>query len=263
MKLWKFYVIVAAILAVVIAIPASVYFLLKQPPGVKTTVDVFVCDLTNESGTLVLKNPCVGKYITVTSFVANRTYLRYEIPGRLELETTAQDLWTGMTTVEEVASNKIREFRIGNRTYEKTPENLVPPPFRAALARLVKKYPWLSDAYIVNGGIFRGKVFEPEANQTVIGFVFSALQPFCGKSFDTGPGGGVINRYDSCRFTALLLINRTRLVVFDVSVELVNIDNALEIQERGDEIKIGGGAVGMLMKAVNNATRLLEEALAK
>jgi len=263
MKLWKFYVVVAVVLALVVGIPASIYFVLKQPPGVKTTVDVFACDLANESGMLMLKKPCEGNYVKVTSFVINKTYLKYEIADRLKLETTAEDIWLGMTTVDEVVDGKVREFRVGNKTYSKAPENWVPPPFRAALARLVKKYPWLSEAYIVNGGIFRGKVFEPEANQTVIGFVFSALQPFCGKSFDTGPGGGVINRYDSCRFTALLLINRTRLVVFDVSVELVNIDNALEIQERGDEIKIGGGAVGMLMKAVNNATRLLEEALAK
>lgn len=46
-------------------------------------------------------------------------------------------------------------------------------------------------------------------------------------------------------------------------VQLINIDDALVIQERGDEIKIGGGAVGMLMEAINNASRLLEEALAK
>ena len=175
MKLWKFYIIVAAVIALIIGIPASIYVAMKQPPGVKTTVDVFACDLVNESGTLVLRDQCAGKYIKVASFVANRTYLKYNISGRLELETTAQDLWAGMTTVEEVVNNEVREFRVGNETYSKAPENLVPPPFRAALATLVRKYPWLSDAYIVNGGIFRGKVFEPWANQTVIGFVFSAL----------------------------------------------------------------------------------------
>ncbi len=53
-------------------------------------------------------------------------------------------------------------------------------------------------------------------------------------------------------------------MVFDVRVELVNLENiALEIHERGDEIKIAGNAVGMLMRTINNATKLLEEALAK
>lgn len=256
----KWALAIATALALLVA-PQAAYHLSKEPPSVKTAVDVFSCDLANRSGTLALKEPCTGRHVSVAAFVANKTYLKYEVRGRLEAEATAQDVWAGMTTVGEVISGELRTYTIGNRTYRKTPELLVPPPFRAALANLSVKHPWLHNAYVVNGAVFRGEVYEPAVGQKVVALIFSTLQPICGESWDTWIDGRPLNKRQSCRFTALLLVNKTRLVVFDVRVELTNIDDALEIQEKEGEVRIRGGAVGRLMEAVNNATRLLEKAI--
>ncbi|MGB9704118.1 MAG: hypothetical protein ACPL3C_01615 [Pyrobaculum sp.] len=263
MKLWKFYLLAAVAVAVVAGIPAAIYVFLKEPPGVATTVDVFTCNLVNMSGTLVLDGACRGRYVQVSTFVINSTYLKYAVDNRLKLETYAEDLWRGMTTVGDVVSDKTKIFRVGNETYRTSPENLIPPPLRAALARLVEKHPWLAESYLVNGEIFRGLVWDPVANQKVVGYVFTALQPMCSRGFTSGPGGGVINKYDACWFTALILVNKSKLVVLDVSVKLTNIENSLEISDRGGAITIRGRAIGLLMQAIQNATKQLEEVISK
>ncbi|MEM4650851.1 MAG: hypothetical protein QW086_03380 [Pyrobaculum sp.] len=259
MKLWKLYLIVAIAITAILGVPALTYILLKEPPGVLTKIDVFECDLANVSGTLTLKGPCVGKYINVSVFLVNKTYLKYDVAGRLKLEITAEDMWAGMTTVGDIIENRTRSFRIQNNTYFMPPENLVPPSFRAALAKLARRYPWLRESYLVNGGIFRGLVKDPIANQTAIGIKFSSLTPLCSLSTTQGLGGGVVNRYDACSFTALLLVNKTRLVVFDVEVTYVNIEGGLEVVEGRNEVRIGGGVMKRLFAEINNATRLLEE----
>jgi len=127
MKLWKFYLIVAVVVAILIGLPASIYMVLKKPPSVNTAIDVFACDLVNLSGTLTLKGSCAGQYIAVTSFYLNKTYVKYNVTKRLALETTAENLWAGMTTVAEIVNKEERTYVIGNWTYRKTPEEFVPP----------------------------------------------------------------------------------------------------------------------------------------
>jgi len=261
MKLWKFYLIVAVVVAVLIGVPASIYVVLKKPPSVNTAMDVFACDLVNVSGTLTLKGSCAGRYIAVSSFYLNKTYLKYNVTNRLALETTAEDLWAGMTTVAEIIDQQERTYLVENETYKKPPETLVPPPFREALARISRDHPWFADSYVINGGIFRGLVTDPllASGQKVVGIVFTALAPICGQKRDVGLGGGIINKYDSCGFTALFLINKSKLVVLDVNVELINIKDGLEVNDGSSGVLIRGNAIGLLAHAVQDATKQLEE----
>jgi len=259
MKLWKFYLIVAVVVAILIGLPASIYMVLKKPPSVNTAIDVFACDLVNLSGTLTLKGSCAGQYIAVTSFYLNKTYVKYNVTKRLALETTAENLWAGMTTVAEIVNKEERTYVIVNWTYRKTPEEFVPPVFRAALTRISRNHPWFAESYIINGGIFRGLVRDPASGDQVVGQVFTALMPICGQKRDVGLGGGIINKYDACSFTALFLINKSKLVVLDVYVELINVEDGIEVDAGRSGVLVRGNAIALLENAVQDATKQLEE----
>gem|GEM_PF-5454248 len=105
---------------------------------------------------------------------------------------------------------------------------------------------------------------DPASGDQVVGQVFTALMPICGQKRDVGLGGGIINKYDACSFTALFLINKSKLVVLDVYVELINVEDGIEVdagrsgvfgpRQRDSTIRKRGTRRDKTIRRDNNAT---------